>query len=178
MEINENGYTIDGKFYRRVTSLIKEYGLYPDYPAGGNAMEFGKNVHKACELWDKGVLDMDTLDPALVPYLEQWKAIIKRGYLWTYIEHTVVSKTYGYAGTLDRAVNNCIYDIKTGYPASWHGVQLALYKIAYQEQEHIKVRDMYCVYINADNYRLIKYNKKSDMAVALAILTIKNWKER
>ncbi len=177
IEVTPESYIIDGRKFDRVSWLIKQGGLLPDYNSNGNALEFGTNVHLTCEYFDRGILKESTLDPALKPYLEQWKAFMQSRAKWNYIEHTVVSKIYGYAGTLDRSYNDCIFDIKTGSPAKWHGVQLALYKIAFEEQEHIKIHSMYCVYLTADNYKLIKYNKKQDMSAALALLTLKNYKE-
>jgi hypothetical protein len=178
--VDAESYTKDGKKYRRVTSLLKEYGLVPNYPEG-NYADFGTHVHQACEYYDKGTLDMDTLDPALKPYLEQYR-LFKTSLLMTdetifMIEQTLFSDKYGFAGTIDRVIRTSIYDIKTGAPADWHGVQLAMYKILAKEN-NIKVYHCYAVYLTDHDYKVQAYNKQIYHTVAMSILNIKNYKER
>lgn len=66
------------------------------------ARVLGDYVHKATALDDQGILDVDTLDPALVPYVEGWRKF-RRDMRYTPIltEERVHSLKYGYAGTLD-----------------------------------------------------------------------------
>ena len=177
IEITPENYIIDGRQFIRVSTLIKKFGLMPNYFSGGNAIEFGTNVHKACEYYDKGILDLNTLDPALNPYLSTWQKFMTNYKIgkWDEIEETVISKIFGFAGTLDREFEGNIFDIKTGQPSAWHGVQLALYKIAYEEMTHKKVVGMYCVYLNSDIYMVKWYNNKVDISVAMAMLTLRNW---
>ena len=177
IEITSENYVIDGREFIRVSTLIKKFGLMPNYFSGGNALEFGTNVHKACEYFDKGVLDENTLDPALNPYLSTWQKFMTNYKIgkWDEIEETVISKIFGFAGTLDREYKGNIYDIKTGHPAPWHGVQLALYKIAYEEMVGKKINGMYCIYLAPDQYIIKSYNGKKDMAAAMAMLTLRNW---
>jgi hypothetical protein len=173
------GYTVDGKFYRRVSSLLKEYGIIPPYATAGNAMEFGTHVHLACEYLDHNTLDFGTLDPALKPYVEQYKLFRSAHNMetMTHIEHLFVSNTYGYAGTVDRIIDNNIYDIKTGAPADWHGVQLALYKILARENQ-VNVKKCYALYLTDHDYKVQDYNEQFYRTVAMGILNIKNYKER
>ncbi len=180
IEVTPDSYIIDGRPFIRVSSLIKKFGLLPDYNSNGNALEFGANVHLTCEYFDKGILKESTLDPALVPYLKAWQIfmhewIIKK---WDNIEMTVISKLFGFAGTLDRDYDGKIYDIKTGKPSKWHGVQLALYKLAYEEMTGFKIRDTYCVYLEPAKYAIKKYDKKTDRSAAMALLTLNNWNKK
>src|SRR5664280_679352 len=41
------------------------------------AARFGKHVHKAIDLLNKGVLDEDALDPNLVPYVAGYKKFLR-----------------------------------------------------------------------------------------------------
>ena len=180
MAISPEGYTIDGKFYRRVSSLLKEYGLIPAYRENGYSMEFGTHIHKACELWDKGTLDIDNLDPALRPYVNEYIKFTMHDVavdLTTHIEHLFVSKKYGFAGRVDRIIFHNIYDLKTGKPSDWHGVQLAMYKILARENK-VKIDKCHALYLTATGHKVQAYNEQKYMAVALAILTIKNYKEK
>ncbi len=174
------GYTVDGKFYRRVSSLLKEYGLIPAYREDGNALEFGHNFHKVTEYFDRDTLDVNSVDPAFIPYLEQYQRFIRDEFsvdkvIWDTIENLLTSDVYGYAGTPDRILHN-IYDIKTGAPADWVGVQLAFYKIL-ARNNGIKVKGCYAIYFTATGYKPQAYNNTIYMTVAQSILNIKNYKE-
>ena len=171
------GYKVDGIFFIRVSSLLKEAGLLPAYFNGGNSLEFGTHVHKACELYDKGTLNFLTLDHALKPYVDQYIRFAHQMKTMTHIEQLFFSKRYGYAGRSDRIIENNIYDIKTGKPAKWHGVQLAFYKLLARENG-IKIYNCYGLYLSDMDYKLKAYNKPEYMTVALSILNIKNFKEK
>jgi hypothetical protein len=67
------------------------------------AIERGHAVHKACELFDLGTLDPDSVDPAIAEYVRAWALFM---YDWkpefTEIEQPGYHKTMLYAGTPDR----------------------------------------------------------------------------
>jgi len=113
----------------------------------------GTAVHMACEIWDKHKffgeppLDMNTVDPVVLPYLEGWwKFIDETGFVPTHIEHEVTSERYGYIGHPDRFgifpdKRLSQIEIKTGVqvkPDTW-GVQTSAYDNAFCEMEGLKV---------------------------------------
>jgi hypothetical protein len=69
-------YRIGGVVYPSVTDIIGYFDLdgLNKVPADvlEVAAEFGKYVHEATELYDKGILDRNMLDPKLKPYVEAW----------------------------------------------------------------------------------------------------------
>jgi hypothetical protein len=72
-------YSVRGKRVPSVTQILRPIinfdGVPPDVLAA--AAEFGTHAHMACDLYNRGELDEASLDPALAPYLAQWKACIE-----------------------------------------------------------------------------------------------------
>lgn len=186
-------YYIDHTPVKSVTQILKGAGLcdYSMVPPDvlQRAADFGTAVHKATELYDKDDLDADTLDPALIPYLDAWMSFIKMAH-WstTHCEQVVYSKKYLYAGTYDRKgfYNDklTILDIKTGIRSKATikvaGIQLSGYEIAYNENDgkNGKIKQRACVWLAGDGtFKLETYNDKADQARFLACLTIANIKE-
>lgn len=96
-----------------------------------NAGDFGRAVHKMCELYIRGTLDTTTLPPILVSVLAQFQAWMQE-YAPEIIltEKPLYSLRHKYAGTLDilcvTGKRLCLYDIKTG-AHDMAGVQMAAY---------------------------------------------------
>lgn len=104
-----------------LTSTIYEAGLIhngdPWY------MERGTAVHIATELWDKGTLDEDTVDPQIKGYLESWKLFRKdQNYTPEAIEYMTYHPILLVATKIDRVP---LLDLKTGSPEPWHILQVA-----------------------------------------------------
>lgn len=99
--------------------------------------DLGIAVHKACQLFDLGQLDEESLDPAIVPYLEGYKTfLVDYEPTWDGIEQIVFEPTARYAGTLDRVGRTkdgpTLIDIKTSakiQPTA--ALQLWAYRMAY-----------------------------------------------
>jgi len=166
-----------------VTQAISGAGLVDSRWFDDYSRDRGTAVHLATELWDKGTLDEDTLDPVIVPYLEGWKLFTaETGAVWdiTGIEQRVFSTSHRYAGTLDRigTVNGrrTLADIKTGLSNSRNtALQLAAYCHAIGE-----VCDRMAVHLPGDGkYKLSLYKIEDqirDFHVFAAALTVANWK--
>lgn len=119
-----NGVQVPG-----ISEILKGVGLIDDRFYNDEAALQGTYIHKATALWDRGTLDEDTLDPAIKPYLEGWKAYrAQSGIRPVEIEQPRYSEIFGFAGTPDRisdAANGhrVIEEIKTGYEATWWDYQ-------------------------------------------------------
>ena len=106
---DDHRYIVNGQEVPGVTSIIKAAGLNPDWSMVRPGVleqkaDLGSKVHEATELFDLGILNMETLDPLLAPYIEGWKAF-KDDVGFEAVEPPelkVYSSTYNYAGTLDR----------------------------------------------------------------------------
>jgi hypothetical protein len=115
-------YLLDGKPIPSVTQLLKPLQDFSNIPPHtlAKACEFGTNVHKMIELYLLDELDMDTLDPALLPPLEAFKrwqdnegaALFLQG--WPRIEQPLAHPRLHYAGTPDLDfLYGPIVDLKT-----------------------------------------------------------------
>lgn len=186
-------YFFGGKELPSVTKIMS--GIVTDYTRFDKddvtlACVRGTAVHKACELYDKGLLDAASIDEALWPYLTAWEKFKSdTRYLFAVegIEQRVVNKTYRYAGTIDRVgvfINDTyqsIVDIKTGQPDHAIGVQLAAYQLALEKiptLKKLRFRRFSVHLTNDGNYKMIEYVNPQDHAVFLACLQIYHYRQR
>jgi hypothetical protein len=108
-------YFWQGKPVPGVSEILKETGQAKDWSAvDPYYRDRGSAVHKAIELWVKDELDEGSLDPVIIPYLEQFKAWVKKenvaGVILT--ENPFYSETLRFAGTIDLIANQVIWDVK------------------------------------------------------------------
>ena len=128
-------YSLDGIHVPSVTQILAPLsGMHlVNQSVLAAACDFGRAVHKACELDDLGQLDEADLDPLLAPYLAAWRAFSKdHSVRWSHIEARVYHAQMGYAGTVDRygvvAGSDAVVDLKSGAALSATvGPQLAAY---------------------------------------------------
>lgn len=145
------------------------------------ACEFGTAVHLACELDDKGELDVDALDPALLPYLTAWRKFSEDfAVKWSFIEERVHNKTMGYAGTLDRLglVKNklTVVDLKTS--AALHpsvGPQLAAYAKAHPQTATLLIKRLAVLLKENGTYKAQYYDDPTDWPLFCSLLTLRQW---
>ena len=176
-------YRLEGALLPSVTQVLKPLQDFSTIPEDilERSANFGVAVHLATALWDQNDLDMDSMDVAIVPYLEAWKRFRDETKItFEAIETQVVSEKYRYAGTLDRIgfLNEkaTVIDIKTGVVNPTIGVQLAGYLVAWNEAHVLKVTRRASVSLRKDgSYRLDFWDDKSDWATFLSLLQIHNW---
>jgi hypothetical protein len=131
---------------RRVTEILKNVGLVELPPLRPDDLEFYRNrgtqVHKATALYDAGTLDVDSLDPRIVPFVDAWVDFRTTiGGRVEAVELEVIHTALDYVGHLDRVFADTslcpgylLLDVKTGDAPSWAAVQTAAYKLAYRTQ--------------------------------------------
>ena len=174
----------------RVTGIMQAEGLIDFSMVRQDIMEraqvFGQAAHKACELWDLGTLDINSLDPAIVPYLEGWKNFLK-DYDLTFtpeeIEHRLISKRYGFTGAPDRwhTEKGWLIDIKSTtamYPAT--AIQTMAYQMLIEENLKIKIKKRIGVQLTGQpglGYKIAPYKKKTDKSIFLSCLNVYRWKQ-
>jgi hypothetical protein len=132
--------------------------------------ELGLAVHAATHYHDDGDLDMGTVDPVVLRYLQGWI-----GFKWQLkfepearelnIEHPIL----GYVGRLDAvgrvAGVRSIVDIKcTAQPPATAGPQLAAYLEAYRSRhQQDEWMDRWCVQLKPDGtFRMHKHTDRDD----------------
>lgn len=147
----ENGYEVDGSWYPRVTSILSikskpalyaYYANMPNYKAATAATERsaveGTRVHDTIEaiLQNKSVDVFPAVQPSVDAFMEFYK---KNAVTPIKIEERIVSRTHGYAGTIDvlAEVNGKVgvLDIKTSRGIYRdYGMQTAAYIEALKEE--------------------------------------------
>lgn len=111
-----------------VTQILKHF--IPRWECDEWYLERGKAVHKATELYDKGILDPDSVDPQIQGYLDAWVKF-RKDYQFKpeLIEHQAYHPVYMYAGIIDRigisGEDRVLLDIKTGEPSKSDRLQIA-----------------------------------------------------
>jgi hypothetical protein len=145
-----------------------------------NARQFGTAVHGMVDLFEKGILDMEALDPALKPCLDAW-IDCKAHYGFTVLqtEFQVASLRYMYAGTADMLIaGDVLADIKTR-PVNFKtdGPQVAAYAEAGREIGLFpKIKKRIMIEINvAGKFKVTELKNKSDFNIFLCALTLFNW---
>ena len=123
-------YLVDGVPTPSVTEILEAVGITSSRYYKPGAAERGTAVHKMLEDYD--VLGI----PGEGLFFEAYLSFLKRAEPKIIaIERFVFVEDPRYGGTLDRVMEidgvTYVVDIKTGWPASWHEVQLAAYARAY-----------------------------------------------
>lgn len=148
---------------------------------------FGVAVHKTTELYDKGILDEDSLDLNLRGCLDAWiKFKADTGFVVEHNEAKVFSKKYFYMGTLDRIGlkegTRTVVDLKTGLVYPSMAIQLSGYQEAFNEGLKVKDKATHrlVVQLKEDGtYSLSSkdFFKKSDFSVFRACMTLNSWRK-
>lgn len=189
LQFEEEGhkYIWDGLRVPSVTQILENVGIsdFSNVPESilNNSINFGLAVHKMCELYDRGMLEMKSLDPQLLPVLGQWQKFLKDYQVKldpNFIEQAFYCSKFKYAGTPDRVCTikdrNIVLDIKTGAVNPSHAIQLAAYQLGIAE-EGLKIQGRWTIYLSAEKYKIEIYKKQSDFSVFLSALNIYNWKK-
>lgn len=146
--------------------------------------DLGIAVHKACELFDAGLLDEEAIDSRIVPYLEGYKRFLTDCRpTWESTEQVVVDALARYAGTLDRAGVlrmagvriEAVLDIKTSREVQpTTALQLWAYARAYAPDISL---ELVALQLTGDgNYRLHEYTNYARYQITWnALLDIKTW---
>jgi len=133
----DHKYYYDGILIPSVTQVLKHSG-YIDYSfVSEKYMNRGTAVHAITELVDQGINDYSLIAPEIVPFVSAYELFIaEMKPVYTDTESIVLGQIDSmlYAGTVDRVIleNGAkrILDIKTGFFAKWHPMQIVAYMIA------------------------------------------------
>jgi hypothetical protein len=181
-------YQLGDRVLPSVTQVLQATGL-ADFSAPwftADCRDRGSLMHQAIALDVEGVLDDETLDPQLRPYLDGWRRFLEESRCeverW---ETPVCDPALGYAGTLDGILRvphsdarRLLVDIKRGFYRS-AGPQTAAYKRLawhfYTDQPVIFERAV--VELSGDGrYQFHRLNEPSDERVFIAALTVHHWR--
>lgn len=169
-----------GNVLDSVTGIIKHgLGLYVHKRISPKA-EFGTNCHKALQYYNEKDLDESTLDPAIAPYLAQFKlACIEKNIEPLQSETMRYCDTFMFAGTIDLIAKvdgkMALIDYKTGKVEGWHRWQLAAYGKLLESE--IGAVDQYALYLQPDGYNLLKYEVADGFNEFLSLLVVSKLKK-
>lgn len=188
-------YKIDEVVYPSVTQIITGAGLseWNDLDMLPISLKekveiagrFGTACHIATELHDKDILDINTVDEPIIPYLNAWKLFRKEcNFTPDEIEYRGCIEKHKIPGTVDRigklfGIKSTI-DIKTSnkFPIST-GLQTAAYQEIYKANVSKKewAKKRYGVLLKPNGkYELKEYDKISDWSVFLSAVSVYRWK--
>ena len=177
-------FDLNKKEYPSVTKILKHFGMTPDYDRFGNeaSKNFGLAVHKVTELYDRGTLDDFNYNSKLDPWLEGYKMFLEEYKpSWISIEEPMISKVWGFAGTTDRVCvikRNVLFDIKTGSPDPYHGIQTGGYEVLAEENLNIKIKKRYTLYLATNNFTLVQNENRSDRSIFIGLALAYSFKKR
>lgn len=170
-------YTVDGVQYPSVTTILQDMGLIDTSWFTPEACQRGTYVHQMIE-WDQAdELDYESIDIALLGYLNAWRKFVSdTGYVSLCSEYRMANKAYRFAGTADQigTLNNCraIIDVKSGAVSPCTSLQLAGYEILYEascKRFALQLHDN-------GKYSLKEYTDRNDRAVFLSAVALWWWK--
>jgi hypothetical protein len=124
-----------------VTEILQDVALIDPTWFTDDARDRGSAVHLAAEYYDQGVLDYQSLDPRIEPYVRAYIAFRQAHPLeeGEWIEVPMMDPCKLYAGTADRIVRSRppqlpkIRDLKTGPYAPSHKWQMAAYANMFED---------------------------------------------
>jgi len=166
--------TLDDPHVTDVIALVRDMQWTPEA-----ALTRGRHVHTATVLVDGGGdgsgLDLDSLHPVLVPYVDAYQLFLK-AFKPDYIaiESNVTHNQYRYQGRLDRATDTEILDIKCGgdrHPAT--GLQLAGYERAFGKRRRHRLA---LHLLPTGRYFVVEYKDRADFPLFLGLLNIHQWR--
>lgn len=178
LDREQHVYRVAGRVLPSVTDVL---GILQDFSHVDDdvlerARQFGQHVHQAINLFNRDELDWQSLHPALVPFVERWRAFLAQsGAVVIASEKPVVHEKLGYAGTPDVVLawskRTVIPDIKvTAAVPRTVGAQTAAYAKAYQAMHGGREPARCCIHLTDGRYRVHARTDPADWSIFLSAL--------
>lgn len=184
----EHHYFWKGQRVPGVSEVLAPYSEFAKFAVDDERMEQyrerGRAVHSLCELFDRGRLNHAELDDIGKLYVTQWQLFLREvGFTPVLIEHMAYSKSFGFAGQLDRygvrtvkgKEKKMLVDIKSGVPGRTTGQQTAAYSQLVREDFGENVDERWAVHLTPKFYKIVPYDKAADFKIFASALVIHNW---
>ena len=163
-------YTLDGRALPSVTQILRGLDDFSNVTARvlEKARDRGQRVHAACSLDVLGILDENTVDDQVAPYLAQFRKFLRESrFTPTLSECLVYDDKLWYAGTLDLFgdLPGCIdvqIDIKSGAIPRSVGPQTSAYANGLYKRAGIMTRKRFVLKLEAGKYSLIPLDSTDD----------------
>lgn len=156
-------YRIDGEVVPSVTQILTKAGMTDLTFCTEHGLNLGTAIHAAIHLHVTGKLDMDSLDPQVQPYYQQWLNFLNdTNFRVIQTEQPVYHTGLMYAGTLDvRGELNglqIVMDFKSNSKPRAVQAQLGGYSLAVRS--HLfQVDVVACLVLKRDKYRLATFDR-------------------
>ena len=163
-------YTLDGRVLPSVTQILRGLDDFSKVPARvlEQARDRGQRVHAACNLDVLGILDENTVDDEVAPYLAQFRRFLREsGFTPTLTECRVYDEKLWYAGTLDLFgdLPGCMdvqIDIKSGAIPRSVGPQTSAYANGLYKRAGLMTRKRFALKLEGGKYSLIPLDSTDD----------------
>lgn len=188
LDKEKHEYRWHGKVTPSVTQILKpavDFSRVPEYILERKRL-IGTYVHTAIDLYFKGELDEDAIDPTWGPYFTAFQRFVgQTGFEPEGHETSLYCEEYDFAGTPDAwgrlGKKRVLIDWKSSY--SLHPsveLQTAAYDHMLKEQRGVRVRERYALQLRPDgNFKLSEpYTSPRDLVDFLAFLRVYRWKEK
>lgn len=186
VDLEKHEYHIGNKKLLSITDCLKSAGLINVAFATDHDLWIGTATHRAIELYNKGTLDLDTLDVDLRPRLDAWISFLKNtGFKPLESEKSVYNFNLQVAGTLDVLGvfpdgAEGIVEVKSGNVAKWCALQTAgqdLLMNGGRGTGRLHRRRYGLSVPRFGEPKVTPHNNPDDYNVFLACVTISHWKE-
>jgi len=175
-EATSHEYAINQRTIPSVTDRIAAAGLLGPGAAfyTPESAARGTRVHSACTDVDLSrLVTLSDDERGFVESYQAWRTLMRP--TWTSMEQPHYSSRYDTAGTADRlgtmGGTPLVLDFKTGGPASWHGLQLAMYDLLYDDLPPQRRRRI-ALYLRIDGRlaQSVEYLDPADYTLALTLM--------
>jgi hypothetical protein len=181
-------YWFGKEVYRAMTAdptLSEKEALSKPYEVSESAKDRGATVHSIVEAWRQNQVYLDNVPAPFRGYARGFYQWVKDNQV-EIVEHerTVVSKTHGYAGTLDLLIRlngnelPLVADVKTGkdiYEEAW--LQLSAYRQALAEQG-VETAGIAVVLLQDNGSYKFQHQAQDYLPQFLACKTLWEWQNR
>lgn len=164
------------------TDVIKSHGLINVDWMSEDARWRGQCVHRGVELFNRGELDLDTVDEGIRGYIRSYESFVKAtGYQVLGCEIPCFTDSFGTIpdtwGILNGVLS--IVELKSGLIPKWAAIQTALQVRALREDKNIRVRKRFALRLMEDGSisKLIEYPSYNDDRVAMGMVETFHWKK-
>ena len=172
----DHRYRVGQRTIPSVTTRIQTAGLLGPGAAfyTTESAARGTRVHSACTDVDLGrPVTLPDDERGFVESYKAWRTLMQP--TWTSMEQPHYSARYDTAGTADRlgtmAGTPLVLDFKTGGPAKWHSLQLAMYDLLHDDLPPQQRRRI-ALYLRIDGRlaQSVEYLDPADYTLALTLM--------
>ena len=164
------------------TDVIKSHGLINLDWMTEDARWRGQCVHRGIELFNRGELDLNTVDEGVAGYIRSYDAFVKAtGYEVLGCEIPCFTDSFGTIpdtwGLLNGVIS--IVELKSGPIPKWAAIQTALQSYALRHDKNVRIKKRYGLQLmeNGSISKLIEFPSVNDDKVAMSMVEVFHWKK-